>query len=109
MLYSARDAGWSSQVARRAHNPEVAGSNPAPATTKALLSGAFCLQGRRDERDFIPLFIPIAEVWSGETLRFRPSVLSLEARRPAKAGARFGIGASDCVSSGATVSGAVEL
>ena len=33
---SARDAGWSSQVARRAHNPEVAGSNPAPATTKAL-------------------------------------------------------------------------
>jgi hypothetical protein len=29
-----RDAGWSSQVARRAHNPEVAGSNPAPATAK---------------------------------------------------------------------------
>ena len=27
-----RNAGWSSQVARRAHNPEVAGSNPAPAT-----------------------------------------------------------------------------
>ncbi len=27
-------AGWSSQAARRAHNPEVAGSNPAPATTK---------------------------------------------------------------------------
>ena len=27
-----RVAGWSSQVARRAHNPEVAGSNPAPAT-----------------------------------------------------------------------------
>ena len=26
-----RVAGWSSQVARRAHNPEVAGSNPAPA------------------------------------------------------------------------------
>ena len=25
-------AGWSSQVARRAHNPEVVGSNPAPAT-----------------------------------------------------------------------------
>src|SRR5581483_10719228 len=30
-----RDAGWSSQVARRAHNPEVAGSNPAPAIEKA--------------------------------------------------------------------------
>ena len=26
------DAGWSSQVARRAHNPKVAGSNPVPAT-----------------------------------------------------------------------------
>ncbi len=25
-------AGWSSLVARRAHNPEAAGSNPAPAT-----------------------------------------------------------------------------
>ena len=28
------DAGWSSSVARWAHNPEVAGSNPAPATTR---------------------------------------------------------------------------
>ena len=27
-------AGWSSPVARRAHNPKVAGSNPAPATKK---------------------------------------------------------------------------
>ena len=25
-------AGWSSLVARRAHNPEVVGSNPTPAT-----------------------------------------------------------------------------
>ena len=29
-----RVAGWSSQVARRAHNPKVAGSNPAPAIGK---------------------------------------------------------------------------
>ena len=28
------DAGWSSSVARWAHNPKVAGSNPAPATKK---------------------------------------------------------------------------
>ncbi len=28
---SLTDAGWSSLVARRAHNPKVAGSNPAPA------------------------------------------------------------------------------
>ncbi len=27
-------AGWSNSEARRAHNPEVAGSNPAPATRK---------------------------------------------------------------------------
>jgi hypothetical protein len=27
-------AGWSSLVARRAHNPEVVGSNPTPATSK---------------------------------------------------------------------------
>ncbi len=27
------DAGWSSLVARRAHNPKAVGSNPAPATT----------------------------------------------------------------------------
>ena len=30
------DAGWSSLAARRAHNPKVVGSNPAPATTKFL-------------------------------------------------------------------------
>ena len=29
-------AGWSSSVARRAHNPKVVGSNPAPATIKQL-------------------------------------------------------------------------
>ena len=28
-------AGWSSLVARRAHNPKVAGSNPAPATKQS--------------------------------------------------------------------------
>lgn len=32
-------AGWSSQVARRAHNPEVASSNPAPATNLTLSPG----------------------------------------------------------------------
>ena len=30
--FQTTDAGWSSLVARRAHNPKVAGSNPAPAT-----------------------------------------------------------------------------
>ena len=39
-----RDAGWSSLVARRAHNPKVVGSNPAPATIlkrSAFLSSFF--------------------------------------------------------------------
>ena len=39
-------AGWSSLVARRAHNPKVVGSNPAPATKKDfreyLRSFSFC-------------------------------------------------------------------
>jgi hypothetical protein len=36
------DAGWSSSVARWAHNPEVAGSNPAPATkVKQQVRGGF--------------------------------------------------------------------
>ena len=35
-------AGWSSLVARRAHNPKVVGSNPAPATnTINTLTGVF--------------------------------------------------------------------
>ena len=34
-------AGWSSLVARRAHNPEVVGSNPAPATMKPQARGSF--------------------------------------------------------------------
>ena len=33
---SPSDAGWSSLVARRAHNPKVTGSNPVPATTMKI-------------------------------------------------------------------------
>ena len=37
------DAGWSSSVARRAHNPEAAGSNPVPATDNPVLKETgFC-------------------------------------------------------------------
>jgi hypothetical protein len=32
ILLDFADAGWSSSVARRAHNPKVIGSNPVPAT-----------------------------------------------------------------------------
>jgi hypothetical protein len=34
-------AGWSSLVARRAHNPKVAGSNPAPAIEETPATQAF--------------------------------------------------------------------
>jgi hypothetical protein len=34
------DAGWSSSVARWAHNPEVVGSNPAPATSYDSTKGS---------------------------------------------------------------------
>src|SRR5690349_10327255 len=41
------DAGWSSPVARQAHNLKVAGSNPAPATNKtAVLRDGFLLRRR---------------------------------------------------------------
>ena len=37
-------AGWSSLVARRAHNPKVVGSNPAPATKqKKLINNVYRL------------------------------------------------------------------
>ena len=38
------DAGWSSSVARRAHNPKVIGSNPVPATKfESCLDSEFLL------------------------------------------------------------------
>ena len=39
LIYIFHSAGWSSLVARRAHNPEVVGSNPAPATKILSCSG----------------------------------------------------------------------
>ena len=52
------DAGWSSPVARQAHNLKVVGSNPTPATTKThsksrnntrltVTSGVFCVSALR--------------------------------------------------------------
>ena len=41
------DAGWSSPVARWAHNPKVAGSNPAPATNFAYQGGVAQLAEHR--------------------------------------------------------------
>jgi hypothetical protein len=50
------DAGWSSLVARRAHNPEVAGSNPAPATGKAPETGLFRSQYGDRLAELLPNF-----------------------------------------------------
>src|SRR5690606_25294064 len=49
-------AGWSSLVARRAHNPKVVGSNPAPAnlgcrTPAASLRGGRCRIRRQEQRE----------------------------------------------------------
>ena len=47
-------AGWSSSVARRAHNPEVKGSNPFPATNwsrSAVVTTSAC---HAEDRGFNP-------------------------------------------------------
>ena len=82
------DAGWSSSVARWAHNPEVVGSNPAPATDRkapdqdSSRSGAFrfapghcanarLLEVRRDpglHRRPNPLSVALTAVRRGESL-----------------------------------------
>ena len=45
------DAGWSSPVARQAHNLKVVGSNPTPATNiKPRLGGVFCVSYKGGEK-----------------------------------------------------------
>ena len=48
-----RVAGWSSSVARRAHNPKVVGSNPAPATRK-IKGFRFSAEAFFRKRDLFP-------------------------------------------------------
>src|SRR5207249_2762590 len=60
--YTARcDAGWSSQVARRAHNPEVAGSNPAPATRKGPWKQGLSSKGFRARSRLLQVFLQAPE------------------------------------------------
>ena len=69
------DAGWSSLVARRAHNPKVVGSNPAPATKflkrGSQLGGPFCTvdigflcNNRGDYALFYYLSCSVDIIWS---------------------------------------------
>src|SRR5207247_5213162 len=62
-----RDAGWSSQVARRAHNPEVAGSNPAPAIQKGPATQGLCLLSCRRETE---LSTPFSTPFTFESFDF---------------------------------------
>ncbi len=45
------DAGWSSLEARRAHNPKVVGSNPAPAIFLCLFSISFFTERKIHKRN----------------------------------------------------------
>ena len=47
-------AGWSSLVARRAHNPKVVGSNPSPATMVPWCSGYHVRLSRGRSRVQVP-------------------------------------------------------
>jgi hypothetical protein len=85
-------AGWSSLVARRAHNPKVAGSNPAPATPeRPCFAGPFVvlrrlLKSRKNALDIVCLGLAITR--GGETLMttgvggWDPALLERLARLP---------------------------
>ena len=60
VLCTASDAGWSSLVARRAHNPKVVGSNPAPATNSSDCFGS----ESRSHRKVVFLYLNFSHVHS---------------------------------------------
>lgn len=73
------DAGWSSLAARRAHNPKVAGSNPAPATTFEASDGT-AISAKRSPFLFVSRALPkVAMAWRNAGIRAVPP--SVEAAR----------------------------
>ena len=59
-----RNAGWSSLVARWAHNPKVGGSNPPPATKELIETK----QVKREPRNWAPLlFAQLCGFYAGFT------------------------------------------
>ena len=83
-----RVAGWSSSVARRAHNPKVVGSNPAPATRK-IKGFRFSSEAFFRKRDLFPTTDPIPNphrlsgLRASTRLRRGPRTLVAEGIRPA--------------------------
>ncbi len=81
-------AGWSSSVARWAHNPKVAGSNPAPATNIKRLGGfihpaffilteAGCSRtGPQSPGGVVPAYWMQGQIQPGSTLAFYTQVRS---------------------------------
>ena len=75
-------AGWSSLVARRAHNPEVVGSNPAPATKheapdQQKWSGVFLMDESQD-----PVLWANGRILDEWTTPIKPTTANICARRP---------------------------
>ena len=59
-LFCCNIAGWSSLEARRAHNPKVAGSNPAPATQTFIVYAQIAqLVEQRTENPRVTGSIPV--------------------------------------------------
>lgn len=55
-MRSLSGAGWSSQAARRAHNPKVVGSNPTPATNfKSIFTASSGFNVNVSSTDFLKI------------------------------------------------------
>ena len=74
------NAGWSSLVARWAHNPKVAGSNPAPATNPPCFS--FIYTG--NSRESVPSFSAIGGLEERIAIIQSAKLLALPLIRTAK-------------------------
>ena len=63
-------AGWSSQVAHRAHNPKVRGSNPLPATTYLFDGSVFLVDSAVLKTDVYIFFATLYPTYSSVFTNF---------------------------------------
>src|SRR5680860_983591 len=73
-------AGWSSSVARRAHNPKVTGSNPVPATIESPVTSGALLLGSNGLEVVLPTRCPQESVQI-HSVRSLPVLLRLPLAR----------------------------